>query len=552
MESAIAIMPMISGSLSIICSITTICIIIRSNIGLSTTYHRILFGFNICEFFRALSHAASTLPVPKDGPDDIIFAIGNQASCNVQGFLHIFGTTSTLLYFCGLTTYFLLAIKIGMTDEEMVKRFEPCVHGISTAYGLVASIGVALHSGFYTSGSICWIAPKPMRCDEDPLIDCIEGSDHMFVTNITISFLMLFTFILSSTNLMVIFCNLLHQSTDQPSRVTLGAPSSTSNMDNAPELECLSPSKRKKRNSSLIDLYEKDRREKKRLSKAEMERKEGMTQCLLYIGAFFISYFSVAFSVVGNNRGVNVPFAAYLWAKFIYPLLGCLYFFVFIRPTMNKIRKRNPSLSRFQTLITAIKSRGETQQNIKRRTALNKKFAERLKVAAESSSSSGRMKRRRSFSECMNNTDIQEYGGGDDDNGGDIELVSPNDDTAPLSTGAKIVLEDDEDAYVGLQSNESPYACQHEPCMLGFNTSEDCVTEEIATNHPSNRSSLYSSPSSESHVNQGFCTAMDCDLSTEYEGVLTIQDHDCQCRKEEISRDINTIEIPKAGDLALE
>ena len=150
-QQAIAIIPMFTGTISLIGSIAIMVMILRSYLRLTTCYHRILFGLSFCDIFQSIGLAVSSLPVPK-GTEGILYAIGNQWTCNIQGFVYLFGATSVPLYFCGLTGYFLLAIKVGMSEENMKKYYEPIVHLVALLHGIISPIFVAAHSGFFTSG----------------------------------------------------------------------------------------------------------------------------------------------------------------------------------------------------------------------------------------------------------------------------------------------------------------------------------------------------------------------------------------------------------------
>ena len=147
----ISILPMFTGTLSLFGSATVIYIISRSHAGLKTTYHRLVFGMASTDILQSLCQAFSTLPVPK-GTIGIMYAMGTDTTCNIQGFIQVFSCISTLTYLCGLTGYFLLAIKFEVSDEMIEKWYEPIIHFYTIGFSLANSIFVAIHSGFFTMG----------------------------------------------------------------------------------------------------------------------------------------------------------------------------------------------------------------------------------------------------------------------------------------------------------------------------------------------------------------------------------------------------------------
>ena len=82
------ILPLVSGTLSFLASAMIILIILRSEVGLQTTYHRIMFFMSCCDILGSLSVATTTFPLPSEMPGVIYDfdapRIGNTKSCEVQ------------------------------------------------------------------------------------------------------------------------------------------------------------------------------------------------------------------------------------------------------------------------------------------------------------------------------------------------------------------------------------------------------------------------------------------------------------------------------------
>ncbi len=82
------IFPLMCGTLSVLASAMIILVILRSEVGLKTTYHRIMFFMSCCDILGSLSVATTTLPLPSEMPGVVYDfdapRIGNTKSCEVQ------------------------------------------------------------------------------------------------------------------------------------------------------------------------------------------------------------------------------------------------------------------------------------------------------------------------------------------------------------------------------------------------------------------------------------------------------------------------------------
>ena len=92
MTTAGFIVPTITGILSTCCSVLILYAIYKSPHKLSTTYHRIMAMMSIFDILASVCIAFTTLPMPSD--DIVRFAgpmLGNHVTCQIQGFIVIFG-----------------------------------------------------------------------------------------------------------------------------------------------------------------------------------------------------------------------------------------------------------------------------------------------------------------------------------------------------------------------------------------------------------------------------------------------------------------------------
>jgi len=129
-----------AGTLSTISSLTIMFLIVfRSRDALGRVYHRIMFGMSAADVLMSTAIAVTTLAMPRDsiyGQFEGLM-LGNQATCNIQGFLFTFGSLCTSMYNTSLMVYFYLSIHNRMNDANISRCIEPFFHIASVGYGLV-------------------------------------------------------------------------------------------------------------------------------------------------------------------------------------------------------------------------------------------------------------------------------------------------------------------------------------------------------------------------------------------------------------------------------
>ena len=116
----------ITGSVSTIASMCLVVHILRSHHGLSTTYHRLVFGLSICDILSSFGFVLSSTMVPKEMNYLVPGAQGNSTTCTAQGFLFSIGSTAANLYNCSICFYYLSIIRYNKKDEYIRDKLEPC------------------------------------------------------------------------------------------------------------------------------------------------------------------------------------------------------------------------------------------------------------------------------------------------------------------------------------------------------------------------------------------------------------------------------------------
>lgn len=165
---------------------TILYIILRSQTGLSSIYHRIMFGLATADIIGSVSMALTSLPMPSYLPNEEEFGyewagarLGNTQTCNAQGFLVTLGLTNAHTYNLMLCLYYYCAISLNMTERKIKTTVEPWLHGLP----LVVGFGLALPPlllDLYNPSMIAyaWCAPVPYPYEchwYQSQIDCIRG-----------------------------------------------------------------------------------------------------------------------------------------------------------------------------------------------------------------------------------------------------------------------------------------------------------------------------------------------------------------------------------------
>ena len=155
-----------TGPVSTIASTVLLVHILRSNHGLSTTYHRLVFGLCIADILSSFANALGSTMVPKEMNYFAPSAQGNTATCTAQGFLITVGVNIANMYNCSICFYYLSIIRYNKKDEYIRNKLEPWFHGISIVIPLVVDFIIMAMKGYNASGGVaCFMVPNdPPHC----------------------------------------------------------------------------------------------------------------------------------------------------------------------------------------------------------------------------------------------------------------------------------------------------------------------------------------------------------------------------------------------------
>ncbi len=133
----------------------------------SSPYHRIIFGISVSDIMTSLAMITG----PFAPPSDLIlayWAVGNQTSCQVNGFFLNFGAGCVPLYTCLFCYYCFCKICKNMSDDAFAYKIEWKLHVVVLTYSIAISIMSLLTNAVNPSmiGGICTYSAIPTGCRE--------------------------------------------------------------------------------------------------------------------------------------------------------------------------------------------------------------------------------------------------------------------------------------------------------------------------------------------------------------------------------------------------
>jgi len=179
-QKALAIIPKCSASLSIIGSLYSLCKILERYPDSRRTYSGILLGLFSADLVASVALFLSTWPIPKGSiySDYIWGEIGNQTTCNIQGFMIQLGALSSLMYTCSLCLHFLLRIRYKWLPSELGK-VDPFIHCVCVVIPLGSAILAWIKTLYNPTGfGACYFTSYPIDCDDSTnSVNCIRGQN---------------------------------------------------------------------------------------------------------------------------------------------------------------------------------------------------------------------------------------------------------------------------------------------------------------------------------------------------------------------------------------
>ena len=344
--------------------------------------NRYLFGLCIADILNSLVFVFWSLPQPVDSPNTW-GAIGNKQTCDLQGFMNQLGGMGSI-YQGALSHYYYLSICMGMSQQDIsAHRYEWRWNAVAVLFPLAtATIGLVPLDSYAYGSNGCWFMPSPFGCQNNTGIACERGERAIMfawlfmgvplvVLQLVIGYHMLQIY--RSIKTMCervgqrIFPSMSSSAMNSPSSLTTSnvkSPLSTSasvgeENDSNTNNRTLSNT-----NSGLQQLPEaaqasiqqqqEQQRQQEQLSPLEERTRQAGIQAILYVLAYFVTHIW-AFAVYHFDVFVApVPFVIQALNQFFWPLQGFFNVFIFLRPRILAIQKKQPEASYWKALSLAL------------------------------------------------------------------------------------------------------------------------------------------------------------------------------------------------------
>jgi len=345
----LAIIPMITGPISVISSMTIIVMILRSTKALSIPYHRILFGLSIADILASIGMSTGSLLAPKGSP--LLWkSFGNQSSCDVQGFIYILGSIAEPLYNCSLQLYYLCMIKYKIKNKDIQRKIEPFLLCVPILYGMTGAIVSLFTESINASGSWCYIDTYPPKCLHDVDVECTRGKDAYLLRILfgAIPFTSSFTF-------MCIAMIMLYRTARDREIATNQYTFKASALALSPPERLEDTKGRRKRRLSIKDSIAQTLR-KSPLDEDSRRSERILDRIMQYFAAYLLANFFLLMAGFVDLFFGRFVAPLFILQNIFYPLQGFYNLLVFIHPRYKTLLKSG--LSGLQAFFGAIQSYG--------------------------------------------------------------------------------------------------------------------------------------------------------------------------------------------------
>lgn len=325
-ERVLSSLFVVSACLSIVGSATIVRKVLR-NRSVASPYDRLLFGLSVADIVASTTYAMWPFLLP-DESSKRIWAVGNDATCNLLGFLTQL-SFAAMMYNGVLSYYYLLTIRFGWKQQRMA-RIEHWMHFFAICFPLVtASLGAAF--GVYHEldvGFGSWTNNYPEGCEGDECTAHIWGYTFGLIP-------IGFTFGSLVVNNIIIYRyvrRILHAT---PAPRDLMA-------SNDFAVENVSPEATK---AKQVD------------ESRQKHIKEVAIQGFLYVGAFFFSYWSPIVLRVLEHLILTLDdsslYPLLVLQSIGLPLQGFFNMLVYNRQNYKRLRAANPTMTSIAALWTS-------------------------------------------------------------------------------------------------------------------------------------------------------------------------------------------------------
>jgi len=155
-QICLVVLQKIPAILSVAGSTMIISSFLRSNKNRRNTQQRIVAAMSCIDLCASFTWLTTNLWIPRSYPD-FPLTVGNDLTCNIQGFI-LQANTSSILYNGCLSIYYLLVIKFNWKGRK-VEKIEILFHVVCVSFGIIsASVATSLNL-MNPANWNCWISP---------------------------------------------------------------------------------------------------------------------------------------------------------------------------------------------------------------------------------------------------------------------------------------------------------------------------------------------------------------------------------------------------------
>mmetsp|Transcript_32358 Transcript_32358/g.78949 ORF Transcript_32358/g.78949 Transcript_32358/m.78949 type:complete len:271 (-) Transcript_32358:107-919(-) len=205
-QKALAIIPKVTSSLSIVGSSYIIIHVLRRSKLRRRVYTRILLVMSFMDLLFSIKSFLSTWIIPSMTPF-VYGAAGNFQTCDAWAFIGHGSSLSSALYNGTLAIYFALTIAYNYREHDISgKWIEYAFHLFPLLSGWgTAIVAVSLPNMFGPIGWTCWLGTYPPGCGTR--FPCIRGDpDRLFMYRVVLFYLFLWiSFLICLISMIVIF-----------------------------------------------------------------------------------------------------------------------------------------------------------------------------------------------------------------------------------------------------------------------------------------------------------------------------------------------------------
>ena len=196
----------------------------KRKVMLRTLYHRIVLTISSIDIVGSVALLMSTWPIPKDTlHDDWIWGnIGNQITCNIQGYFIQSSGVSVAISTTFLCIYFMLLIRYNWSEQSL--RKVEWMMRLTICLVFVGSLFPLFYDSYNPTLLFCWINSYPINCDTSEEYECLRGENA-----IMLRFLLLSIPIVLCVTIVIVTMSLLYISVKKQERLVSGYRSSRGN-----------------------------------------------------------------------------------------------------------------------------------------------------------------------------------------------------------------------------------------------------------------------------------------------------------------------------------